>query len=76
MIPTVDIWKHLIRKGQQDLYRSLTDEQRKAYDAYVQQAFDQDSKDYIDGIQGCHNPSTLAFWEPRISLPEWISRGG
>jgi hypothetical protein len=72
-IPDSQIWVHLNRAGQQELYRSMTAGERLAYDKYVQEDYNRQSREYFD-VPGTRNPATQAFWAPRIPLPEWLAQ--
>ena len=72
-IPDSQIWVHINRAGQQEIYRSLTPGERLAYDKYVQDDYDRQKKEYFTE-RGVRNPDTVAFWAPRISLPAWLAQ--
>jgi hypothetical protein len=70
-IPDSQIWVHINRDGQQAIYRSMTPGERLAYDKYVQEDYNRQSREYFT-VPGTRNPATQAYWAPRIPLLEWL----
>lgn len=63
-------WRHLNAEERVYYANVLTDDERSAYDDYVQAAFNQQAADYFTE-PGVRNPATQAYWVPPIKLRDW-----